>query len=310
MLYIIFLVANADELTITSKSSSSHLLVEVHWPADTTNGLHVYEDGGKAEDYSELFLDMDGNNEESKFDLNIRLNPTPDHPGMFLNRYEPIRDFFAWVKLEQIDSPSHILHEADGRHDTFLIPLETLGGVSELNILYNGDSPADGKKVSSGYQKVLITGTDEIDPQKVVDDRLATKTKQGVDKIKIEQLKVGDIAPKIHAEKWIGIEPKGMRLLAFWATWCGPCVATIPKLNTLASEGFSVIGINEQNARHIQRYQRKQKMNYPQATSSTTLTEFGLTGVPWYYILDKNNKVVWFGEKIELDNIRLIMQSN
>ena len=100
-----------------------------------------------------------------------------------------------------------------------------------------------------------------------------------------------------------------MRLLAFWATWCGPCVATIPKLNTLAAEGFSVIGINEQNARHIQRYQRKQKMNYPQATSSTTLKDFGLTGVPWYYILDENNKVLWVGEKIDLDSIRTIMNS-
>ena len=301
MLCILSLIANADELTITSKSSSSHLLVEVHWPTDTINGLHTYEDGSKGEDYSKLFIDMDGNSKESKFDLNIRLNPSPDHPGMYLNRYEPIRDFFAWVKLDQIDSPSHILHREDGRHDTFLIPLTTLNGVSELNILYTGDSPADGKTVSSGYRKVVITGTDTIDPKSIVDDRFATKNKQGVEKKYVEQLKVGDIAPKIHAEKWIGSEPTGVRLLAFWATWCGPCVATIPKLNTLAAEGFSVIGINEQNARHIQRYQRKQKMNYPQATSSTTTKDFGLTGVPWYYILDANNKVLWVGEKIDLD---------
>ena len=310
MLYLISFFANAEELTITSKSSSSHLLLEVHWPEDTINGLHTYEDGGKGEDFSELFLDMDGNNEESTFDLNIRLNPTPNHPGMYLNRYQPIRDFFAWVKLEQIDSPGHILHKEDGRHDTFLIPLKTLNGASEINILYTGDSPADGKKVSSGYRKLVITRADTINPKNIVDDRFATKTKQGVEKKYIEQLKVGDIAPKIHAEKWIGTEPTGMRLLAFWATWCGPCVATIPKLNTLASEGFSVIGINEQNARHIQRYQRKQKMNYPQATSSTALKDFGLRGVPWYYILDSNNKVVWFGEKIDLDSIRTQLQSN
>ena len=218
--------------------------------------------------------------------------------------------FFAWVKLKQIDSPSHIIHEADGRHDTLLIPIDTLNGVSELTILYTGTSPADGKTISSGYQKVVITGADEIDPQTIVDDRFATKTKQGVEKKIVKPLTVGDIAPKIHAEKWIGIEPTGIRLLAFWATWCGPCIATIPKLNTLASEGFSVIGINEQNSRYIQRYQRKQKMNYPQATSSTALKDFGLIGVPWYYILDSDNKVLWFGEKIDLDSIRVLMQSD
>ena len=44
-------MANAEELIITSKSSSSHLLLDFHWPADTVNGLHVYEDGDKEDMY-------------------------------------------------------------------------------------------------------------------------------------------------------------------------------------------------------------------------------------------------------------------
>ena len=71
------------------------------------------------------------------------------------------------------------------------------------------------------------------------------------------QLNVGDVAPALHAKEWIGEEPTGIRVLAFWATWCGPCVATIPKLNQLASEGINVVGLNEQNIKHIQKFQKR-----------------------------------------------------
>src|SRR5690349_2537013 len=33
-------------------------------------------------------------------------------------------------------------------------------------------------------------------------------------------------------------------VLAFWATWCGPCLQEVPELNRLAASGVRVIGLS------------------------------------------------------------------
>jgi thiol-disulfide isomerase/thioredoxin len=50
---------------------------------------------------------------------------------------------------------------------------------------------------------------------------------------------VGDKAPALQTGKWIQGEPvtafnrNHVYVLEFWATWCGPCVQSIPHLNQM-----------------------------------------------------------------------------
>jgi thiol-disulfide isomerase/thioredoxin len=88
-----------------------------------------------------------------------------------------------------------------------------------------------------------------VAPQKIA----APKGSEG-DKKKDEtpaSLKVGDKAPAIKTDAWVkGDEVKSFEsgkvyVVEFWATWCGPCIASIPHLTKLQKDHpeLTVIGV-------------------------------------------------------------------
>jgi thiol-disulfide isomerase/thioredoxin len=90
-------------------------------------------------------------------------------------------------------------------------------------------------------------------------------------------------------------------MLEFWATWCGPCVASIPHINEIHKKfepkGLVVIGLTQESNSEIRSFVRKNKMEYHVATDKggKLNKELGVVGIPHSVLLSKTGEVVWEG---------------
>lgn len=126
---------------------------------------------------------------------------------------------------------------------------------------------------------------------------------------------LGDKSPEINVDFLQG-EPATVAqepgshviVIEFWATWCGPCRYTAPKLSALqkkfANQGLIVIGISDESAETVKPYLEKmgEEMSYRVAvdrartTASRFFEGFGLDEtLPTAFVIDGNGRVAWIG---------------
>jgi thiol-disulfide isomerase/thioredoxin len=131
---------------------------------------------------------------------------------------------------------------------------------------------------------------------------------------------LGDSAKPLKIGAWVkGSEfelsegkGKNVYVVEFWATWCGPCRASIPHLTELQasykSKGVVVIGVSvDQDTSKVKPFVKEQgdKMNYTVAiddageTNSTYMAAFGIGGIPTAFIVDKAGKIAWYGSPFD-----------
>lgn len=100
-------------------------------------------------------------------------------------------------------------------------------------------------------------------------------------------------------------------LVDFWATWCPPCVAELPTLNSLYSrygdKGFAIVGVNLDSMREgvreanrvlpgVRRFLVDFRVSWPNlmnaAGGSDIAKAYGVTDIPATFLIDRDGKIV------------------
>ena len=92
-------------------------------------------------------------------------------------------------------------------------------------------------------------------------------------------------------------------LLDFWAVWCGPCIASMPKVQALyekyKDKGLEVYGIMAEGGDEApaKLWAKKQAYNFPMLLGNEQLKEaYVVNAIPLYVLIDKEGKITFVSE--------------
>lgn len=145
-------------------------------------------------------------------------------------------------------------------------------------------------------------------------------------------LVLGSDAPSFRPQQWLqgepleAFQPGQITVIEFWATWCGPCIQSIPHLNQLQKKydgRVRIIGVNasevldDQNTAPVQEVLKivqdfmsdpaKPKIEYSVAFEhrgslwKEWFLAAGLLGIPSAFIVDGNGKIAFIGHPMSMD---------
>jgi thiol-disulfide isomerase/thioredoxin len=160
-------------------------------------------------------------------------------------------------------------------------------------------------------------------------------------------LTIGSTAPSLQVEHWLSngggtfkevssFTPGKIYVVEFWATWCGPCIKSMPHLASLQKrfldKGIQIISISEEEVETIKEFLKSpirlsanQTEDSIKNTSAPPLTYGELTqvyslttdpdgsakrdyllaakqsGIPTSFIVGKTGKIEWIGHPMELE---------
>ena len=134
----------------------------------------------------------------------------------------------------------------------------------------------------------------------------------------------GKPAPELAFGDWLTARPEleGKAILIdFWATWCGPCVKTIPELNAFHDEfgeDLAVIGISKEDAAVVRAFVEETPVRYALSVDSTgALSDaVGVEGIPHVLLLSSDGIVRWQGyplseeERLTTAIVRRVLDSD
>ncbi len=144
----------------------------------------------------------------------------------------------------------------------------------------------------------------------------------------VSAISVGDTVPSFKARTIDGSKSLALDdyrgkvvLIDFWASWCPPCLKSLPKYNDLRREigttDFEIVAVNvDENTEDAKKFLQKHPVSYPVAKDPKGILPgvFGVKAMPTSYLIDKNGVVQYVHaafkdgdmEKIKAEIERLI----
>ncbi|MGI9518841.1 MAG: redoxin domain-containing protein, partial [Pirellulaceae bacterium] len=149
-----------------------------------------------------------------------------------------------------------------------------------------------------------------------------------------EILTIGSVAPQLDIEHWVQdgkgkfqpvtkFEEGNVYMVEFWATWCGPCIASMPHLaelqNEYADQGLRIISVSDEDLETVEEFLERdvrdeEDMTYDDLTSNWSLTTdpddsvsedymraAGQDGIPTAFVVGKTGHIEWIGHPMEID---------
>ncbi|MCO8125043.1 TlpA family protein disulfide reductase [Stieleria sp. TO1_6] len=146
-------------------------------------------------------------------------------------------------------------------------------------------------------------------------------------------LVIGSKAPALDIEHWVqdgngnyphvsNFEKGKVYVVEFWATWCGPCIASMPHLAELQTEyrdrGVQIISISDESLDEVDALLKREhpeaKKSFAEITSAYSLTTdpdgssqadymeaAEQRGIPTAFIVGKSGLVEWIGHPGNMD---------
>ena len=150
------------------------------------------------------------------------------------------------------------------------------------------------------------------------------------------RLSIGGTAPALEISDWLqtgeGKYPKVSQfehgkvyVVEFWATWCGPCIKSMPHLAKLqveyADRNVQIISVSDESVDEVKEFLNRQAGNRngepitfdeltrvyclttdpDQSTSKAYPGAAKLNGIPCAFIVGKDGKIEWIGHPMQMD---------
>lgn len=149
-----------------------------------------------------------------------------------------------------------------------------------------------------------------------------------------DMLTIGSVAPSIDVEHWVSngdgkfsevtkFESGKVYVVEFWATWCGPCIMSMPHLaemqTSYADAGVQFISVSDEDLDTVESFLKRTVRGEEEKTYGELTKVYCLTtdpdrsvhddymeaayqmGIPTAFIVGKEGLVEWIGHPMSMD---------
>lgn len=195
---------------------------------------------------------------------------------------------------------------------------------------------ADASDEDSDTDPAADSAANDEDESADTEDKVAEQASEPAEPAR---LTIGSEAPQLDIEHWIQdgdgqfakvseFEPGKVYVVEFWATWCGPCISSMPHIAALQEEyadrGVQVVSITREDPETVEAFLDREvrgadeetdpKPTYRDLTSVYCLTAdpdnstsndymraAKQNGIPCAFLVGKDGKIEWIGHPMSMD---------